>query len=207
MKRAWLSPSSYDVSVTWRRSRAALLLEQGSDSGRRDDASVEMGMGMARHRRVPAKVERKPSDTTVREPEAVRIGLLGGFRVSVGNRTIEEGAWRLRKAASLVKLLALARGHRLHRERVMDLLWPELGAKAASNNLRQVLHIVRRTLASDTSSPRYLELQGDQLVICPSGKLWVDVNVFEGTAATARRSRSPIQRSQKGGSKTLGAQT
>jgi two-component SAPR family response regulator len=105
-----------------------------------------MGMGMARHRRVPAEVERKPSDTTVREPEAVRIGLLGGFRVSVGSRTIEEGAWRLRKAASLVKLLALAPGHRLHRERAMDLLWPDLGTKAASNNLRGALHAARKTL-------------------------------------------------------------
>jgi predicted ATPase/DNA-binding SARP family transcriptional activator/DNA-binding CsgD family transcriptional regulator len=151
-----------------------------------------MGMGMARHRRVPAEVERKPSDTTVREPEAVRIGLLGGFRVSVGSRTIEEGAWRLRKAASLVKLLALARGHRLHRERAMDLLWPELGAKAASNNLRQALHVVRRTFEQDPSTTsRYLELQGDQLVLCPSGQLWVDAEVFEEAAAAARRSRDP----------------
>ena len=52
--------------------------------------------------------------------------LLGGFRVSVGARTIEDGGWRLRKAASLVKLLALAPGHRLHREQAMDLLWPHL---------------------------------------------------------------------------------
>ena len=39
-------------------------------------------------------------------PEAVRVWLLGGFRVSVGNRKVDESAWRLKKAASLVKLLA-----------------------------------------------------------------------------------------------------
>ena len=60
-------------------------------------------------------------------PEAMRIRLLGDFEVSVGTRTIEDASWRLRKAASLVKLLALAPGHRLHRERAMDLLWPDLG--------------------------------------------------------------------------------
>ena len=49
------------------------------------------------------------------EAEAVRVRLLGGFRVAVGSRTIEEDAWRLRKAVALVKLLALAPGHRLHR--------------------------------------------------------------------------------------------
>ena|SRR5215207_5937290 len=69
--------------------------------------------------------------------EAVRVRLLGGFKVSVGSRSIEGGAWRLRKAASLVKLLALAGGHSLHREQTMDLLWPDLGKKAASR-ARQV---------------------------------------------------------------------
>ena len=57
-----------------------------------------------------------------RVPEAVRVKLLGGFRVSVGPRVIEERSWSLKKARSLVKVLALAPGHRLHRERVMDLL-------------------------------------------------------------------------------------
>jgi hypothetical protein len=37
-----------------------------------------------------------------------------------------DASWRLRKAAGLVKLLALAEGHRLHREQAMDLLWPDL---------------------------------------------------------------------------------
>src|SRR5829696_4227459 len=81
-----------------------------------------------------------------KELSAVRIRLLGGFSVTVGERKVDESAWRLRKAASLVKLLALAPGHRLHRERAMDLLWPELGLRAASNNLRQALHVARRTL-------------------------------------------------------------
>ena len=77
------------------------------------------------------------------EAEAVRIWLLGGFKVSIGSRLIEKSAWRLRKASALVKLLALAPGHRLHREQVMDFLWPDLGKKAASNNLRQTLHAAR----------------------------------------------------------------
>jgi len=147
-------------------------------------------MGMARDRRAPAEARHKSLDITAEEPGAVRIWLLGGFRVSVGTRTIEKDAWRLRKAASLVKLLALAPGHRLHRERVMDYLWPELNIKAASNNLRGALHAARRTLEPDTGS-RYLELQGEQLVLCPGGQLWVDVEAFEEAASTARRSRDP----------------
>jgi len=97
------------------------------------------------------------------------VRLLGGFRVLVGSRTIGEGAWRLRKTASLVKLLALAPGHRLHREQAMDLLWPDSGKTAASNNLRQALHAARRTLHPDAGS-RYLASEDESLVLCPGGQ-------------------------------------
>lgn len=60
------------------------------------------------------------------ESEAVRICLPGGFRMSVGSRSIGEEEWRLRKAGSLLELLALTPGHRLHQEQAMKLLWPGL---------------------------------------------------------------------------------
>ena len=50
--------------------------------------------------------------------EGVRVWLFSGFRVSIGSRAKREDAWRLRKAKAMVKLLALAPEHRLHRERV-----------------------------------------------------------------------------------------
>jgi predicted ATPase/DNA-binding SARP family transcriptional activator/DNA-binding CsgD family transcriptional regulator len=124
----------------------------------------------------------------------VRVWLLGGFRVSVGTHTVEESEWRLRKAAALVKLLALAPGHHLHRERAMDLLWPDHGRRAAANNLSQALHAARRTLGSDDTqvASSYLASQGEQLMLCPGGELWLDVEAFEEeAAATARRSREP----------------
>jgi len=125
--------------------------------------------------------------------EAVRVWLLGGFRVSVGSRTIEGGEWQLKKAGSLVKLLALARGHRLHRERIMDTLWPDLDEKSASNNLHRVLHATRRALdpAAENATARYLSLQGGLVELSPDGPIWVDVEAFESAAANARRSREP----------------
>jgi len=127
-----------------------------------------------------------------KESETVRIGLLGRFSISVGERKVDEGAWRLRKAASLLKLLALAPGHRMHRERAMDLLWPESGKKAASNNLRQTIHVARKTLHPDPEiASRYLSVRGEQLLMCPEGALWVDVDAFEEAADTARRSKDP----------------
>jgi predicted ATPase/DNA-binding SARP family transcriptional activator/DNA-binding CsgD family transcriptional regulator len=125
-------------------------------------------------------------------PEAVRVWLLGGFLVSVGERKVDKSAWRLKKAANLMKLLTLAPGHRLHREQAMDLLWPESGKKAASNNLSQTLHVARRALTSDPAeSSRYLASEDESLVLCPGGELWVDVDAFEEATATARRTGDP----------------
>lgn len=99
----------------------------------------------------------------------------------------------LKKAAGLVKLLALAPNHRVHRERTMDLLWPDLDPKAAANNLRHALHVARRTLepSTATASPRYLVLGGELLELCPDVTLWVDVEAFERAVESARRARKP----------------
>ena len=73
----------------------------------------------------------------------LHVTLLGGFSVRVGSRAVP-GSWRLRKSKTLVKLLALAGGHRAHRDVIAGVLWPGLGPAAAANNLHQALHAARR---------------------------------------------------------------
>jgi len=120
----------------------------------------------------------------------VKIGLLGGFRASAGGAEVGDGAWRLRKARELVKLLALARGHRLHREQAMDALWPDLDPSAAANNLNQAVHVARRALGAGTIEAR------DGLLLLDAE---VDVDDFEAAAAVALRSRAaPALRSALG---------
>ncbi len=120
----------------------------------------------------------------------VGVRLLGGFSVSVGERVVDEVAWRRRKAAALVKLLALAPGHRVHRGPITDLLWPDLDARAQANNLRQVLHVARWVLYPEAPS-RCLRLRGEQLELFPDSPPWVDVEAFEEAAANAGRVREP----------------
>jgi predicted ATPase/DNA-binding SARP family transcriptional activator len=112
----------------------------------------------------------------------VRIALLGGFAVTVDGTVVEDG-WRLRKAKTLVKLLALAPGHRLHREAVLDLLWPDVDPRAAANNLHQAIHAARRALGATRIALR------DELVwLSPDEALVVDVDSFQTAADRARAS-------------------
>ncbi|MCD0481059.1 tetratricopeptide repeat protein [Streptacidiphilus sp. ASG 303] len=115
----------------------------------------------------------------------VRISLFGGFRVVVGDRPVAAGEWRLRKARTLLKLLALAPGHRLHRDRVYDLLWPDLDPAAAANNLHQVLHAARRALTAAGAPGDVVVLRDDTVVLGPEGGVRVDLDDLEEAARRA----------------------
>ena len=128
-------------------------------------------------------------ETSGGKREPVRARLLGGFSVRVGDRIIERDEWRLRKAAALVKLLALAPDHRLHRERIMDRLWPHLEAEGGPNNLRRPstppAGRSTRPLARATWRPTR------QLGAVSRRSLWVDVEAFEAAAPRPAANASP----------------
>jgi predicted ATPase len=106
------------------------------------------------------------------------VRLLGGFAARRGADPVAGSVWRLRKGRELVKLLALAPRHQLHREQLMDTLWPELDSAAAANNLNQVVHVARRALGSEA-----IVLGGELLRLAAE----VDVDAFELAAQHARR--------------------
>ena len=72
-----------------------------------------------------------PDRTAAGVVQELRIQLLGEFRIRVGERVIIASQFKLRKARNLIKLLALADGHHLHREQIAELLWPEHTPPAA----------------------------------------------------------------------------
>jgi predicted ATPase len=108
----------------------------------------------------------------------VTLTLLGGFSATVDGTPVPDGAWRLRKARDLVKLLALSPDHRLHREQAMDALWPDRTPDSAANNLYQAVHAARRALGQDAIGVR------EQLITLEAD---VDVARFEAAAEAARR--------------------
>jgi len=112
----------------------------------------------------------------------MRVALLGGFAASVDGRAVDD-RWRLRKAKTLVKLLALAPGHRLHRESVLDQLWPDVDPRAATNNLHQAIHAARRALGATR-----IVLRDELVWLSPDETLLVDVDAFQAASDAARAS-------------------
>lgn len=111
------------------------------------------------------------------------ITLLGGFGVRIDGTAVPAEAWRHQRASDLVKLLALADGHRAHREEAADLLWPTLPASSAAANLRKAVHFARTALGSPTA----IESGSAMLALFPVDDLVVDALRFEDLAAKGDR--------------------
>jgi DNA-binding SARP family transcriptional activator/pimeloyl-ACP methyl ester carboxylesterase len=113
----------------------------------------------------------------------IEIRVLGGFEVSVRGRPVPRRAWQHRRAVELVGLLALASDHRLHREQVIDSLWPELAPEAGGANLRKAAHHARAALGAKDA----VVLRQERVSLWPSVDLHVDAERFESRAEAALR--------------------
>src|SRR4051794_12982179 len=131
-----------------------------------------------------SRVRRRGGPMSARE---VSVQLLGGFGVTVDGRAVPADRWRRRSAASLVKLLALSPGRRLHRERVLATLWPDLNPAEAAPRLHTAAHYARRWLGT----PGALVLAGDTVALCPDDAVAIDAVDFEQRARAALAARDP----------------
>jgi DNA-binding SARP family transcriptional activator len=117
----------------------------------------------------------------------VELAVLGGFSAVVDGVAVPAAGWRRRNAAALVKLLALAPNHQLHREQVIDALWPDLGVDEAAPRLHKAAHYARRALGF----PDSLVLRGELVALCPDHEVHVDAAGFEALAEQALTTGTP----------------
>ncbi|HUP75196.1 MAG TPA: alpha/beta fold hydrolase [Acidimicrobiales bacterium] len=113
----------------------------------------------------------------------IHIRLLGGFEATVNGQAVDATSWSRRSAASLVKLLALTPGHRLHREQVIDALWPDDMVDDATPKLHKAAHFARRALVG----PASIVLRGDSVALLPDATVTVDALEFERCVTLALR--------------------
>ncbi len=74
-----------------------------------------------------------------------------------------------------MKVLALAGGHRLHRDQMIEALWPELSYDAALANLHKAAHFARRAIGD----PDAVVVHGGQVALAPGAVVKTDVECFE----------------------------
>ncbi|MEV5965816.1 AAA family ATPase [Kribbella sp. NPDC051952] len=117
----------------------------------------------------------------------VSVQLLGGFTVVVDGAPITANRWTRRQSAALVKLLALAPDGRLHRDRVVDALWPELTLDVALPRLHKAAHYARSVLGDRDA----VVLKGEAIALFPAADVEVDATAFDVAADEALGTGSP----------------
>lgn len=113
----------------------------------------------------------------------VEIQILGGFSVVVDGVPVAPALWRRDRAAALIKLLAVCPNHRMHREQVMDLFWPDADSELAGAALRKAVYYARKALGQTD----LVSTNGDVVALAPGADLVIDAETFEAAAIAAMR--------------------
>ncbi|GAA3194958.1 hypothetical protein GCM10010468_04940 [Actinocorallia longicatena] len=111
---------------------------------------------------------------------------MGGFEVRVSGIAVPSSAWNRRNAASIVKILALEPRRRMHRERLVSALWPELSVTEAGPRLHKAAHFARRHLGPDS-----VVLGGEFVMLFPDRSVDIDVLRFQALLAEALEAGDP----------------
>lgn len=112
---------------------------------------------------------------------SVVINVLDAFAVQIDGTPVVDAAWARRDAAALVKVLALAEGRRLHREQLIDRLWPELDVDAAGPRLHKAAHYARRAMDRQDA----IVLRDEMVTLLPGVAVSIDAVEFERDARAA----------------------
>jgi DNA-binding SARP family transcriptional activator len=121
----------------------------------------------------------------------LRVGLLGGFRVERVDAVRPVTDWQRRTAKTLTKVLATDPRHALHREQILDMIWPDVGVESALNSFGKALYAARRALEPELlprQGSTYLRLT-DSMVALDTQHVLIDADHFQLLAETALRQR------------------
>ena len=119
----------------------------------------------------------------------LKIRCFGHFELMLGEQDLPRSAFPRRDAITLLKMLVLRAGKQVHRERLIDWLWPGAGGASGVNRLHGVVHALRGVIEPHASERRwkYLLNEGDTYSFSPADSTFVDLIRFQEYLSLARR--------------------
>lgn len=118
----------------------------------------------------------------------LRLYCFGPFEVFIGHRPVRRR--HTGKGWAIMKVLASRLRQPVHREELIEIVWPQTDPAIASNRLRVAIHHLRRALqplqCGDSAIPALLYHDGCY-EFGPSLEVWCDVEVFWEAWQTGQR--------------------
>ncbi len=122
----------------------------------------------------------------------LRIFALGRFCLTAGGSGLAVEKWERRQALSLLKYLVANLGRAVHRETLMEFLWPDIDEERSWKRLKVTVHYLRRQLRNAGVPDDIVETAG-QTYALRREKVWLDTDAFEKRAAEG----TALQREQR----------
>jgi two-component SAPR family response regulator len=136
---------------------------------------------------IPLQADQPPHPANA----VLKIQALGSFRLWRDGIEIEPAAWRREKALHLFQFLVTVRQRttHLHKEQIIDRLWPELEAEEGDRDFKVALNAIYKLLEPERkprSESRFIQRQG--LVYSLNlAEAWVDTDAFEDAVTRGNR--------------------
>lgn len=111
----------------------------------------------------------------------LRVFTLGRFALAVGDRPVPVERWHRKQALTLLKVLVTFRGQAVHREQLMEALWPEASEAEARNRLKVTVHALRHGLQEAGVTAEVVGTAGECYFLRREA-VWVDAEAFEALA-------------------------
>jgi DNA-binding SARP family transcriptional activator len=128
-------------------------------------------------------LQERGSDPTkeLRAPP-LRISTLGHFSLVVGGKGLGTDTWKRRPALTVLKCLVAHAGHAVHRERLIEYIWPDTDSKRGWYSLKVAVSFLRQQLqAGGVQKDPVVTL--DQSYMLRSESVWIDAKEFEKLVA------------------------
>ena len=116
---------------------------------------------------------------------SIFVHSLGVFDVWRGENRIRSADWQRDKARKLFQLLLIQNREYLHRDQIIDRLWPDLPQDAAVRDFKVALNALNKALEPNRpkgANPFFIVRDEYLYHINPQAKIWWDVDLFETLA-------------------------
>jgi PAS domain S-box-containing protein len=108
----------------------------------------------------------------------LQIFTLGGFGLVVAGQSIDFGRWKRKQAATLLKYLVTQIDRSVHRERLLDSLWPDVDEKQGWGRLKVTMYYLRRELRAHGLGDDVIKTIGSAYMLRRDA-VWVDAEAFQ----------------------------
>ncbi len=118
--------------------------------------------------------------------QPLRIFTLGHFGLAIAGKGLEVDSWKRQQAVLVLKCLVSQLGRPVHRERLIDWLWPDADMARGWQRLKVTISFLREKLRKGGASVETIETVG-QSYILRRDAVWVDSDAFGDLVAAGRR--------------------